>query len=59
MANRPAGQCGSITPGGDAVSFEGHWHGHQNNELTLPSGLQDLELMSVNEDPVTWVTCGS
>lgn len=27
--------------------------------MTLPSGLQDLELMSVNEDPVTWVTCGT
>lgn len=46
---------GVVHPDGDAVNFDGHWHGHQNNEWILPSHLQGLVLMSANEDPVTWL----
>lgn len=49
---------GVVHPGGDAIHFEDHWYGHQNNEWTLPSWLQSLVLISVNEDSVTWLEPG-
>lgn len=44
---------GVVHPVGDAIHFEDRWYGDQNNEWTLPSWLQGLVLMSVNEDSVT------
>lgn len=44
---------GVVDPGRDAIHFESHWGGQDDEVGSLPPWLQGLELMPLDQDPIS------